>query len=150
MGYPKYKVMTHEFLWDFDTTNLDADSTAATGTIEIFSAPANCLIKSVKAHVLTLVAGSTSEIVGDGNDDNGFLEDGFAAATGVYPLYPQDSASTFVGAYAYDSTDGGTDALDVSKVGKEKLYTSADTIDFKIGGTATAGKIRFFVEFIRL
>jgi hypothetical protein len=148
MGYQKNVVLQKQFLWDFDVTNTAADSRAATGTIAIFSAPANCLIKSVKAHVITAVTGATSEIVGDGNDTNGYLEDGFAANTGFYPLYDQDPATTFIGAYMLDSTDGGTDALDVSIVHKDKFYSSADTIDFIIGGTATAGKIRFVVEFM--
>lgn len=150
MGYPKFSEQVHSFLWDADQTNLAANSRTLTGVIPIFSVPADCVIKSVQAYVLTLVAGSSAEEVGDGDDVDGYIKDGFAAATGMFPLYAQDASTTFVGAYAQDSTDGGTDALDVSIVGKEKLYTAADTIDFKISGTASAGKIRFTVKFMRV
>jgi hypothetical protein len=150
MGYQKYKEIEHSFLWDADQTNLAADSRTLTGVIPIFSAPADCVIKSVQAYVLTLVAGSSAEEVGDGTDVDGFLVDGFAAATGLYPLYVTDASSTFAGAFVFDQNAGATDALDVNTVPKDKLYTAADTIDFKITGTATAGKIRFVVKFMRV
>lgn len=150
MGYQKNMVLQKQFLWDADQTNLAADSRTLTGTIAIFSAPANCAIKSIKAHVITAVTGATSEIVGDGTDTNGFLEDGFAANAGYYPLHVQEVSATFAGAFTYDSDAGVTDAADVSIVPKDKFYSSADTIDFVIGGTASAGKIRFVVEFMAL
>ena len=149
MGFQKGIIQSQEFLWSL-TTGDAADSAVATGSVPIFSIPADTVIRAVTAHVITLVAGSTAEIVGDGADDNGYLLDGFAAATGIFPLYRQGAAATFVGAYLFDSQAGGTDALDVSIEGKAKLYTSADTIDYDIAGTATAGKIRFTVEFQRL
>lgn len=145
MGYQKNKIHRHTFLWEL--SNTAADSYVATGTVAIFSAPDKCLIRQVKAHVLTAVTGATSEIVGDGTDTNGYLEDGFAANAGVYPLYHQDSATTFVGALQFDSTAGVTDAADVTIIPKMNYYASADTIDFIIGGTATAGKIRFYIDF---
>lgn len=148
MGYQIGKKLEEKVLYELG--NADADLSAATGTLTLFSIPANTIIHSVRAWVETAVTGATSEIVGDGTDTNGFLEDGFAASTGVYPLYNQDAASTFVGAYQLDSTDGATDAADVSIVPANKFYATADTIDFIIGGTATAGKIHFFVEFTRL
>ena len=150
MGYPKHVMQTAEYLWDFDVTNTAAESHADTGVVAIFSAPANCLVHSVKALVETLVAGATAEEVGDGTDVDGFVVDGFAAATGLFPLYVTDAASTFAGAFTLDQNAGVTDALDVNTVSKDKLYASADTIDYKISGTATAGKIRFFVCFTRL
>jgi hypothetical protein len=45
------------------------------------------------------------------------------------------------------TTAGATDPLDVSNSPEVKLYSSADTIDFAITGTATTGKIRFTVDF---
>lgn len=149
MGYAKNVVQTKQYLWDFDATNTEADSHTATGTIQFFSASANCMIKSVTAHVVTAVTGSSAEEVGDGTDVDGFIVDGFAATAGVYPLYVQGVATTFAGAFAFDSQAGATDAADVSIEHKNKFYSSADTIDYKITGTATAGKVRFFVEFIR-
>lgn len=149
MGFEKGKIQVKSFLWEL-ANQTSADSYAATGTIAICSLPANSQVMSVKAHVLTAVTGASSEIVGDGTDTNGYLEDGFAANTGLYPLYVNDSASTFAGTLAYDENAGTTDAADVNRVPKSKHYTSADTIDFIIGGTATAGKIRFFVEFLVL
>lgn len=144
MGYQKFKKHIHTFLWDIGGTG---DSSTATGVIPIFSAPANCLVHAVAAEVLTLVAGSSAEELGDGTDVDGYLVDGFAAATGYFPLHVQESAATFSGVFQFDSDAGVTDAADVTKSPKKILYGSADTIDYKISGTATAGKIRFFVEF---
>lgn len=141
--YPKRQKLTQTFLWDIGAS-AGSQSSAATGVIPIFSAPANCVIHKVTANVLTLVAGSTAEEVGDGVDPDGFLIDNFAAATGVYP--PSAEHAT-CGVYQKATTAGATDALDVSNSPELKLYSSADTIDFTITGTATAGKIMFSVEF---
>jgi hypothetical protein len=143
MGYAKRQKLRHQFLWDVSGA-AGADSSAATGTIAIFSAPANTLIHSVVAHVLTAVTGSSAETVGDGSDADGFLVDGFAASTGVYPLSAEDANC---GVYAKATTAGATDAGDVSNSSEKKLYGSADTIDFIISDSASAGKIRFIVDF---
>lgn len=148
MGYPIGEILVKETLWELD--NKSADLYAATGTLVIASVPANCYVKSVTAAVLTAVTGATAEIVGDGTNDDGYLEDGFAASTGLFPKNVNDTATEFVGAFMRDSNAGGTDAADVSVTPAYKHYTSADTIDFKISGTATAGKIRFLVEFVRV
>lgn len=148
MGFPKNERLTHKILWELN--NNDADFSDATGTLAIFSVPAGCVIHSVRANVITAVTGATSEIVGDGSDTNGYIVDGFAAATGVFPLCAQDAATTFVGAYQFNQVAGATDAADVTNVPTGKLYASADTIDFIIGGTATAGKIEFIIEFTRV
>ena len=147
MGFPKRRPLRQEFLWDFDTTNKDADSTAATGTINILSAPADSLITNVAADVITAVTGSTAETVGDGTDVDGYLLDTFAASIQYVPLNNQDSPR---GALVLDSNAGVTDALDVTVTAATNHYTSADTIDYIITGTATAGKIRFIVDFMVL
>ena len=141
MGYPKGQKLRHTFLWDIGGTG---DSAVATGVIPIFSAPANCLIHKVMAHVQTLVAGSTAETLGDGADVDGYLLDSFAANAGIYPLSAED---VLIGVYQKATTAGATDPLDVSNSPEMKLYASADTIDYVITGTATAGKIRFDVDF---
>lgn len=141
MGVQKGKKQVATFLWDLGGSG---DSAAATGTLAIASLPANSLVHSVRAHVMTAVTGATSEIVGDGTDTDGYLVDGFAANTGVYPLSAED---VNCGIMQKATTAGATDALDVSNSAEKKFYSSADTIDFIIGGTATAGKIRFSVEF---
>ena len=143
MAFPKKERCRSTYTWD-----LSGDTnTTATGTIPFFSAPAACLIHSVSAYVVTAITGSSAEEVGDGTDVDGFLADGFAAVAGYYPLYNNDVATTFVGAFQFDSTAGATDAADVAITPKKKLYASADTIDFKISGTATAGKVIFTVDF---
>lgn len=145
MGFQKGKRSTATHLWQLNQVNRAlADSSAATGTIAIFSAPANTLIHGVRFEVLTAVTGSSAETVGDGTDPDGYLEDGFAASTGVGPLNAQDAP---IGAFLKDSNAGGTDALDVSVTGADKLYSSADTVDYIITGTATAGKIRFYIDY---
>lgn len=143
MAYQKFVPLRHVFLWDV-TAGAVADSTATSGTIPIFSAPANCLIRSVRAQVLTAVTGATSEILGDGTDTDGYLVDGFAANTGTYPTSAED---VNIGVFMKATTAGATDAADVSNSAEIKVYGSADTIDFVLGGTATAGKIRFYVDF---
>lgn len=125
------------FLWDAAGGN-GADSKTLTGVIPIFSAPAHCLIHEVKAEVIAAVTGSSAEEVGDGTDVDGYLVDGFAANTGAYPLSPED-ANCGVFQKAATATTGNTP--------EKKFYSAADTIDYKISGTATAGKIRFTVEF---
>jgi hypothetical protein len=147
MGYQKFVKLQHKFIWDFAGAAGSSSSTA-TGTIPIFSAPAKCLILSAGAEVMTAITGSTAEELGDGTDPDGFLVDGFAATAGFYPLYVTDASGTFAGAFTFDQNAGATDALDVNTVPKAKLYSSADTIDFKITGTATAGKVAFIVEFM--
>lgn len=143
MAYQKFKKHYHTFLWDV-ANGAGADSATATGVIPIFSAPANCLIHSCGANVITAVGGSSAEELGDGTDVDGYLADGFAANAGVYPTSAEDS---FCGVFSKATTAGATDALDVSNSLEKKLYSSADTIDWKISGTATSGKVRFFVEF---
>lgn len=144
MGYVKGQKSIKKFLWQVGGVGSDCDSNTATGVIPIFTTGANCLIHSVKAHVITLVAGSSAEEVGDGNDVDGFIVDGFAASTGVYPLSAEDATC---GAYQKATTAGATDALDVSNSEAKKFYSASDTIDFKISGTASAGKIRFEIEY---
>ena len=141
MGYEKYKVHRHVFLWDLGGTG---NSSTATGVIPIFTIPDTCKILKVSAQVLTAVTGSTAEEVGDGNDVDGYIVDNFAASTGAYPLSAEDATC---GVYQKATTAGATDALDVSNSAEAKYYASSDTIDFKISGTATAGKIRFFIDF---
>lgn len=137
MGYQKYKKHRHVYLWDLGGTG---QSSAATGTIPIFTAPDNCLIHAVSAQVLTAVTGSTAEELGDGTDVDGYLVDNFAAATGYYPTSPNVATCG-----AFQFVPGTTDAAD--RAPEKKLYSSSDTIDFLITGTASAGKIRFFVDF---
>jgi hypothetical protein len=140
MGLEKFVKHRKRFLWDF-AAGAGSDSSAATGTIAICSVPANSFVFSVEAEVVTAVTGSTAEEVGDGTDPNGWLVDGFAASGGFYP----SSAATAASAGVLAQAAGATDAGDVTREGK--LYASADTIDYVITGTATAGKIWFVVEF---
>lgn len=141
MGFQKGKKQVATFLWDMGGSG---DSATATGVIPILSLPANSLVHSVKAHVLTAAAGSTAEEVGDGTDVDGYLVDNFAAVAGVYPASAEDVTC---GIMQKATTAGATDALDVSNSPEKKFYSAADTVDYKISGTATAGKIRFYVEF---
>lgn len=137
MGYQKYKKLRHIYTWDVGGTG---DSAAVTGTIAIFSAPANCVIHKVAAEVLTAVTGATAETVGDGADVDGYLVDAFAATAGYYPTSVNQTACG-----VYQKVAGATDAADAAP--EVMVYSAADTIDYVITGTATAGKIRFIVDF---
>lgn len=144
--YAKNMVHKHRFLWDV-LGGAGHDSKAATGTIPIFSAPAGCKINKVVANTIVAVTGSTAEEVGDGVDPDGYIKDGFAASIAVLPLSAEDA---LIGAYQQKTTAGATDAADVSNSWESKVYAAADTIDYVITGTATAGKIEFLVEFEQL
>jgi predicted aspartyl protease len=135
MGYIKQKEMIHKFVWELN--NIFADAYARTGTIPIFNIPANSKVINVEALVDTAITGSTAEILGDGDDDNGYLVDAFAASTGL----KQADGAYMIGVHDV--------ALDVDTRKDDKIYLSADTIDFKITGNATAGKVTFFVTFVR-
>jgi len=138
MGYQKKVKLQHKFQWEVG--GVGVDSSTVTGVIPIFSAPAGCLITSAKAYVQTAVTGSTAEELGDGTDVDGYLVDNFAASTGIYPTSVNDATCG-----VFMKVDGATDAADAAP--EVKLYASADTIDFKITGTATAGKILFLIDF---
>lgn len=137
-GRQKHIRQTEQFHWEVGSGS--ADSSAVTGTTTIFIIPANTVILDVRANIETAVTGSTAETVGDDGDANGYLEDGFAASTG----YPKVSAlSTVNGAYMYEALESGTSTA-------SKFYSSADTLDWVISGTSTAGKIRFFIDYMRV
>ena len=130
-GVRKGVRQSHQFLWEIGNRN--ANSQSATGTIPVFNIPANTLIHDVRVLVGAAVTGSTAEVLGDGNDLDGYLADGFASATGS-PFVSDSYANK--GAYSGSATT--------------TFYSAADTIDFIPTGTMTAGKIRFFVEFTRM
>jgi hypothetical protein len=99
----------------------------AVGVIPVFTFPANVLIKSVHAKVDTIVAGASALEFGDA-DANGFLVNGFAGTVGVY-----NATGTYKGAY-----------------NGEKFYSAADTLDLTITGTASAGEVKFVIDYIAL
>ena len=123
LTFLKGQVSSETFL--YEVGNRNADSSAVVGTINILSVPANVYVKDVHAFVETPIAGTSAEVLGDGAATNGFLVDGFAGTAGFY------SAS--------GSLKGSFDGA--------KFYSSADTLDLVLTGTATAGKIRFLVEY---
>lgn len=123
--------------WKFEGQALENQVVGATGAITIFEFPAKTVIHSVKAYVKSAVTGATSEIVGDLVDDNGYLVDGFAAATGFFPkTYAAASAGTeFFGALA--STGDAIESI---------YYATANKVVLTLAGTATAGEIDFYIE----
>lgn len=125
LTFQKDQVKTHTFVWAIDGSG---DSKVVTGTIPVFSFPAKVFVKDVRALVETEVAGSSAETLGDGAAATGFLVDGFAGTVGFY---------------------NATGALKGSFVG-EKYYSAADTMDLILTGTASAGKIKFSVDYIAL
>jgi len=222
MGYSKNVLKRSEYLWEINDNN---PSNTITGTIPVFSIPANTIIKSVGALVQTITteyaaaelsavtnatnlftkatahgfktgvvgqftttdtlptgisastdyyvivmsattfkvaataagaeAGTVNAItddgsgtltftptaftveVGDGDDTDGYLVDGFTDNAGYYPTY---DPSSYSGDYCLADTGFAID----------KYYADADTIDFTITGQAKSGKVRFFIEFVEL
>lgn len=127
--------------WKFSGQTQEDIVVGATGAIELFAIPANTLIKSVKAYVKSAVTGATAEVVGDNDSANGYLIDGFAAATGFFPKSydATTSATEFPGAY---QLAGSSD--------EAKLYTAAKSLLLTLSGTATAGEIDFYIEYMAL
>jgi hypothetical protein len=139
MAYKKNERQQVKFLWDF-AGGAGANSSAATGTIALMTAPASSVIHAVKAQVITAVTGATAETVGDAGDVDGYLVDNFAANAGFYP-----SATNAATNGVYMQAAGTTDAADVCP--ENKAYSTATAINFILSGTATAGKIQFLIDF---
>lgn len=145
MGFLKGKKITKNFVWELGQADRSlADASAATGTIQVLAVPANSVVHAVSAHVLTAVTGASAEEVGDTSDPDGWLKDNFAAGLGYKPL---SAEAADIGDYAQALTAGAIDATDASRSREAKYYSTAGSVDYKITGTATAGKIKFIVEF---
>ncbi len=98
-----------------------------TGVIPVLSMPAKTLIRKVDVYTQTITSGASAMTLGDADAD-GFMIDGFKGTVGAY---------------------SGTGSLKGAFEGY-KFYSSADTIDLTITGTASAGKIKFVIEGIAL
>lgn len=123
LTFEKDDVHTHTFVWDVAGTG---DSKVTAGTIPVFTFPAKIFVKSVHALVETALTGATAAILGDGTATNGFLVDGFAGTAAFY-----NATGSSKGSYS-----------------GEKYYSAADTMDLTLTGTATAGKIKFSVDYV--
>jgi hypothetical protein len=141
-GYNIGKVQEQQILFSVGDTTADVTSGAA-GVHEFFAVPANCAILDVAAYVETALLGSTAAVVGDSNNDDGYLENGFGTVIKYHP--EKVKLSTYAGAY-----QGAVEGASFVKWEGGKYYAAADTLDFKLTGTATVGKIRFFVKFMQL
>lgn len=86
--------------------------------IDVLSIPAGTLIEHVGVIIKTPAVGASNLIVGDDDDDNGFITaaDAVAAANTVYGDDPTER-----GAYLYDATKKGA---------FRKYYTAAKTLKF--------------------
>jgi len=135
-------LITRRIKWKFDAKDFLEDTVnGVTGVIPLLTFEANSLVMSVKAYVKSAVTGSTAETVGDGTDVDGYLVDGFAAATGFFPkTYAAASAATeFFGAYAAQG-----DSMEA------KFYNAGDSVDLVLTGTATAGELDFYIDYMVL
>lgn len=141
-GYNVGKVQEQQVLFSVGDKDADIQSGAA-GVHEFFAIPANVAILDVAAYVETALLGSTAAVVGDGSNDDGYLENGFATVIKYHP--EKVKLSTYAGAYT-----GAVEGASFVKWEGGKYYAAADTLDFKLTGTATVGKVRFFVKFMQL
>lgn len=139
VGDRQTKIITWK-VGDLDADFRDAFSAAA---LPIWNIPAKTIIYDVSAYVTTVPTGdATAMIVGDGDDDNGFLTQGFAYSTGaVTEGYASDA---YRGAYLTNT----------ATVNTAKYYATADTLDLTIvtdSATPLAtGEINFLIDFKRL
>jgi hypothetical protein len=140
-GYNVGKLNTVSKLWEVGSST--ADVSTAIGTIKIFEIPANSAVCDVKAYVETGMLGASAATLGDVTDPDGFLTNGFATSTGLYPSNAQ--AATYGGAYSF-VTEGSTKV----KIAGCKAYATAKDLSLVLTGTATVGKIRFLIDFLQL
>ncbi len=105
------------------------DTNLVVGANEIFSVPANTLVKEVALNIVSAFNGSVTLTIGDGTDADGFLDDIQIAPT--------------VTGWKSSLADANPFSL------QGKLYASADTVDItRGGGTPTAGSADAFLFYI--
>jgi hypothetical protein len=120
-----------------------ADVVAVTSSdASLMTIPAKTVILRVMAYVSTalLPTGGTMTI-GDADDEDGFLKDGFSDSTGMYPYQTNVLASTYAGVYQGVTYLGDTGP---------KYYASAGTLKLYSNTTLTAGEGQVHVDFIQL
>lgn len=135
MGYPIREVITIKGTWDY------AVDGGAVGVYPLVSVPANFRVKEVFYEVATAITsgGTPALTVGDGNDDDGYITN-FNATKGVTGVKASGEGTR--GALIWDDTNDAN---------LNPIYTSADTIDFKVATAAlTAGKLYLYVRGERL
>lgn len=112
-------------------------------TGDLWAFPAGLIVMKVFWIIDVAITGTTALIVGDDDNDDGYLEDqaGNFATPGMYGFDAKNA-----GAYQRIQTAGATDALDIYVVPNGKYYSAAGK-ELKIGCTTanTAGKARVFV-----
>ena len=129
------------FRWEVG--NVNADSDTVTGAIPLISMPAGSMVSNIWANVVTPAAGSSAETVGVSNGDvDGFLIDAFAATASFYPL-PYGAADSYAGVFLSPAVSAAS-----VQIAGPRAFLVADTVDFIVTGTATAGKIDFYIEFM--
>ena len=99
------------------TERAAASLTALAGgdILEVIRVPANTLVTNVALNVTTAEGGTLTVDVGDGSNDDGYIDGVNANATAAY------------------ITVAGTDAYE-----QGRFYTAADTIDVKLNNAADA------------
>ena len=112
--------------------------TANTFTISETLDGANVDITDAGTGTHTLTPITQVGTVGDADDDNGYLKDGFHGTLGLYPASLED----LVGAYLIDSDNANVTAY--------KYYAAETDINFKLVGMAKTGKITFYVDYVVL
>lgn len=117
-GHRHFGVM--EKLLDFSASGA---ATAADEVVPVFSVPADTFVLAVLWDVETAEGATLTFDIGDGDDDDGFVDGANGNATGT----GHGTAAGFAGT-------AGTLA--------RKWYTSADTIDMTTKNAADAAKIR--------
>lgn len=113
-------------------------------TADLWAIPAGTEIEKVKFFVDTAITGTTVLIVGDDDNNDGYVED-MAANFATPGLYSNNAK--VAGAYLRVQTAGGTDALDIDVVPSSKFYAATGK-ELKLACTTanTAGKARIVVE----
>jgi hypothetical protein len=117
-GYPESmarRMFVLENKIDFTDDDVFTAALTTSDTVTGLNVPADCIVMQVWGKVETAADAAMTATLGDGSDADGWITNvAFSAAAGTVHL----------GNGAYVAAGG-------------KLYSSADTLDFDLGGTAT-------------
>jgi len=126
-GYTKYKEQYKKVSYCESGCNVGW----ADGASTLFSVPAGCIVSEVKSKLSVVFAGSSVETVGDADDADGWILDGFGATTALVNSSLVDLSGDYI-------TFGAT-----QNYAKDAAVDILITVD----STPTAGAGDFFIFF---
>lgn len=142
IGFGSFKNQKHsqEYVWDFSvsggTSNTSIELSAISGKSDL---PVGAVVEKVSYKVLTdlVSSGSASVTVGNGDDDDGYIDDVLSTgldANGVSNSYEK------AGALLWDNSNDAPKNLYIDDA-------TTGAFNIKFNANVTAGKILFWVDY---